>query len=165
MEFLKRHVSHSRAMSSSIRAVDRPTASPTASTSLESETQAEDYPPQQESIQPEESRSEVESEGPRSKKASKTHDEVDKAVLTYMQTLNNQALRNEPEEPLVMWFKSLLPMIKSLTPEQVLSFQITTMQEIQKLTARPQSNYGFNYQSQYGPSTSTNYDGQIPPYQ
>ncbi|GFN78195.1 hypothetical protein PoB_000470100 [Plakobranchus ocellatus] len=84
MEFLKRHVSHSRAMSSSIQTVRRPTASLTPSTSLESETQAEDYPPQQETIQPEENRSEVGSEGQRTKKTSKSPDEVDKAVLAYM---------------------------------------------------------------------------------
>ncbi|GFO10543.1 hypothetical protein PoB_003704800 [Plakobranchus ocellatus] len=91
MEFLKRHISHSRAMSSSIRTVDRPTASPTLSTSLESETQAEDYPPQQESIQPEENRIEWKRG---TKKTSKSPDEVDKAVLACMQTLNNQALHN-----------------------------------------------------------------------
>ncbi|GFO39557.1 hypothetical protein PoB_006606200 [Plakobranchus ocellatus] len=81
------------------------------------QSQAEDYPPQ-ETIQPDENRSRVGSKGPRmKKKTSKSSKEDDKARLAYMQTINNQTLNNEPEEPLVMRFKSLLPMLKSLPPE------------------------------------------------
>ena len=52
-----------------------------------------------------------------------------------------KSMADEPGEPLVMWFKSLLPMLKSLSNEQVLTFQINTMQEIQRLTSPHQGHH------------------------
>lgn len=170
MEFVKSHVSNSRGMSSSIRVAHRPTpnGSSTLST-LEPEPQAE-VSPLLDSIEPEETPSMAgncdQTTTPRMKRPSKCIDEVDQAMLAYIQTTNNQGVNNQPDEPLVMWFKSLLPMLKSLPPEQVFSFQINTMQEIQRLTTRSQSNYQTYsaYQSQYSTSSSTSYDSQPPHY-
>ncbi|GFS20363.1 hypothetical protein ElyMa_003311100 [Elysia marginata] len=138
MEFLKAHMLHSRVISSSIRASSSSPAPPTSSVH-------EDLPM---SVPAREEHDFTTSEPtpapatappPRPRK-SPGPEAVDQAMIAYVNSVTNQT-----EDPLVMWFKSLVPTLKSLSPYQLLSFQIRTMQDIQRLSYTPER--GAEYQT------------------
>ncbi|GFR95603.1 Myb/SANT-like transcription factor [Elysia marginata] len=128
MEFLKAHMSHSRVMSSSIRASSSSPAPPTSSVYEASEehdfTTSEPMPAQTPAREPTPAPATAPTPRPRKSPGPEV---VDQAMIAYVNSVTNQT-----EDPLVMWFKSLVPTLKSLSPDQLLSFQIRTMQDIQR---------------------------------
>ncbi|GFR65701.1 hypothetical protein ElyMa_000209300 [Elysia marginata] len=139
MEFLKAHMSHSRVMYSSIRASSSSPAPPTSSVHEdlpmnvpareEHFTTSEPMPAQTPAREPTPAPATAPTPRPRK---SPGPEAVDQAMIAYVNSVTNQT-----EDPLVMWFKSLVPTLKSLSPDQLLSFQIRTMQDYTKVILHP----------------------------
>ncbi|GFS25612.1 hypothetical protein ElyMa_005188900 [Elysia marginata] len=128
-------------MSSSIRASSSSPARPTSSVYEASEehdfTTSEPMPAQTPAREPTPAPATALTPRPRK---SPGPEAVDQAMIAYVNSVTNQT-----EDPLVMWFKSLVPTLKSLSPDQLLSFQIRTMQDIQRLSYTPER--GAEYQT------------------
>ncbi|GFS01302.1 hypothetical protein ElyMa_001093800 [Elysia marginata] len=147
MEFLKAHMSQPRVMSSSIRASSSSPAPPTSSVHEDlpmsvPAREGHDFtsePMPAQTLAREPTPAPATAPTPRQRK-SPGPEAVDQARIAYVNSVTNQT-----EDPLVMWFKSLVPTLKSLSPDQLPSFQIRTMQDIQRLSYTPER--GAEYQT------------------
>ncbi|GFO10550.1 hypothetical protein PoB_003705500 [Plakobranchus ocellatus] len=159
MDFLRSHLHYHRTASSSLvrqppaAAVESLSWSPEPETARDtSEQVSETSGPVSRSSSP---RSTVERDTGTFNSAAKARkrdstSELDSAMISF---INRASVRNEePEDPAVGWFKSLLPMYNSLSPIEKLDFQSTVVLELKKLMLAKEQRMA----NQSVPSTSTN---------